>query len=181
MGLSAVALVASVWSMSTRLAEREVQNVLFGEPILDASFTYLYEPGSDGEDVEITYLKADEAGAETPVLRIGYRGLTTDYPVFKPPTEITEQLPGLLGPESFAILCGAGVEVGVRDGVVGELRRRCEPPVLDQQVIDLTAGHAHRCALLRGRTGAVAGHNTRESTDGPRRITTSVSGWMRGT
>ena len=125
MGLSAVALVASVWSMSTRLAEREVQNVLFGEPILDASFTYLYEPGSDGEDVEITYLKADEAGAETPVLRIGYRGLTTDYPVFKPPTEITEQLPGLLAFRDWfkvvPMVTGAAsaeeAELAIRDGV----------------------------------------------------------------
>lgn len=105
MVFACLALILSAWAMKERLADREVQNVLFGEPILDKQFTYLPAPSAQRQDVSIAYLTADQANEtlpedaqpiQTPILRVNFRGSSTDFPVLEAPTDVTIKLPGLL-------------------------------------------------------------------------------------
>lgn len=96
MTIAIFALVFAAWSMKERLADREIQNVLFGEPILDKAFKYVESPSAVGHDVTIEYITEEELLGDTPVLRVSYRGSSTDFPVFNPPTDVTINLPGLV-------------------------------------------------------------------------------------
>ncbi len=85
------------------------------------------------------------------------------------------QLPGLFSPEALAIGRGVLVQVCRRDGVRRELLRRCEPPTLIEEVIDLAA-HARSFAGRTGRRVGTRAAKTGSIYPAPLSVTTSDSG-----